>query len=235
MCKFKNNIMIRIIWITIVLLFLVLIYPFYCYTAEYNYDDDNDLIMLDNELYKIDSNGNLYKVADSGSNSQISITSSAAYFAIVKEGARIVPVIWNYLWRNLSKFDFFRKIRKFIFPRTISNYEKSMIKSSQLKKTYGKRVGRRDKIIDKHKQCGNITSCESMRIVNAPFDNKCNPIQLHHVAQEEDGIILELTSDEHSKNYSILHNHSKVSEIDRYKFEKWKKDYWKLRAIGICN
>lgn len=221
--------------IKIILLCLILIYPLSCYSAEYNYDDDNDLIMLDDELYKINSDGDLYKVADSSNNSQISIASSAAYFGILKEGVRVIPAIWNYLWRNLSKFEFFRKIRRFIFPRNISNYEKLIIKSSQLKKVYGKRVGKRDNIIDKNKQCNNITSCESMRLGNAPFDNKCNPIQLHHVAQEEDGIILELTSDEHSKNYSILHNHSKVSEINRYNFDRWKKDYWKLRAIGICN
>lgn len=219
-----------------IFLFTIIIAYSNSYAAEYSYDDDNNLILLDDTLYRIDRDGKLNKVADNdNSNNELLGMSSGSIGIFIRQGARILPSIWNYLWRNLSKFDFFRKIRKFIFPRKISNYEKNIIKDSLLKKYSGKRVGQRNKIINRNKKCNNKTSCESMVSGSAPFDTNCNPIQLHHVAQEEDGIILELTKDEHTSNYSTLHSHSKTSEINRSDFDRWKRDYWKSRAIQFCN
>lgn len=219
-----------------VFLFAISIIYSTTYAVEYSYDDDNDLILLDDTLYSIDKDGKLNKVADNdNSDKELEGMSAGSIGIFIRQGARILPSIWNYLWRNLSKLDFFRKIRKFIFPRKISNYEKNIIKDSLLKKYSGKRVGQRDKIINKNKKCNNKTSCDSMLGGGAPFDNYCNPIQLHHVAQEEDGIILELTKDEHTSNYSTLHSYSKTSEINRTDFDRWKRDYWKSRAIQFCN
>ncbi|MBD5607291.1 MAG: hypothetical protein HDQ93_00355 [Desulfovibrio sp.] len=219
---------------TIFILFIwVFLYNTLAYSSTYSFDNTNNLLLLDNELYEINSSGKLEKVAED-TDTETSIMNGAMAFGFIKQGAKIIPWVWNWLWRRLSAFEFMRNIRKFIFPRNISQFEKNIIKESLLKKSYGRRVGQRDKIISKYKICRDKTSCQSMKVGGAPFDNSCNPINLHHVAQEEDGLLLELTAEEHSKNYAYLHNHSNVSEINRSSFERWKRDYWKLRAIDFC-
>ena len=56
-------------------------------------------------------------------------------------------------------------------------------------------------------------------------------IHLHHIGQEENSPLAELTLSEHlgKGNYSILHDVSKPSKIDRIKFGKTKPIYWKIR------
>lgn len=67
----------------------------------------------------------------------------------------------------------------------------------------------------------------------SPISKDGNTIELHHIGQENDSPLAELTKNEHrgKENYSILHNPEKVSEINRIEFEKERIAYWKKRAI----
>lgn len=61
-------------------------------------------------------------------------------------------------------------------------------------------------------------------------DNK--PVNLHHIDQTMDGGIIELTQSYHRMNFSRLHKNTGQSKslIDRSKFSKWRRNYWKDRA-----
>ncbi|MBU0906404.1 MAG: HNH/ENDO VII family nuclease [Firmicutes bacterium] len=61
------------------------------------------------------------------------------------------------------------------------------------------------------------------------------PIELHHIGQEMDGPLAELTPLEHRGpgNYSVLHEVGKESEINRTLFNAEKEAHWKARAEEI--
>lgn len=80
------------------------------------------------------------------------------------------------------------------------------------------------------------TNLERMGQGLAPLkDGK--PIELHHIGQDMDSPLAELTKDEHMRNGNdtILHDKQKESDIDRVEFKKEKEDYWKARAEQIRN
>jgi hypothetical protein len=60
-------------------------------------------------------------------------------------------------------------------------------------------------------------------------------IELHHIGQEMDAPLAELKLIEHrgEGNYSVLHDATKVSEIDRPRFNLEKVEHWKARAVQI--
>jgi hypothetical protein len=74
------------------------------------------------------------------------------------------------------------------------------------------------------------TNIERMRLGLAPIGKDGKPVELHHLEQDANGIIVEVLSSEHKKYYKELHYHKTVSEIDRNRFNQWKKSYWKERA-----
>ena len=108
-----------------------------------------------------------------------------------------------------------------------------IIKSAKIKKVAGRSVAQRDSIIN-HGSCLLKSSCSEMKIGNAAFDKNCKKINLHHLLQETDGLILELTEEEHHSKYDEIHRHTEISEIDRQEFNKWKSSYWKNRYSEIC-
>jgi hypothetical protein len=61
------------------------------------------------------------------------------------------------------------------------------------------------------------------------------PVELHHIGQEMDSPLAELTPTEHrgEGNYSTLHDVTKESEINRTLFNAEKEAYWKARAEQI--
>ncbi len=65
----------------------------------------------------------------------------------------------------------------------------------------------------------------------APIGDDGKTINLHHLKQQKNGIIVEMTQTEHRKSSKILHRYSKKSEIDRKEFDKFRKEYWKKRVI----
>lgn len=201
-----------------------------------NGDDNNKYIRLDSDLYKVGSNGELTPVIYAEEDLDPNYSPGTAFSAAIGV-YRIVPSLYRiikHLWRCLSTSKFIQNIRKLFFPRKISEFEKCIIKNSKVVTYNGKNVSQRTTIIDKSKNCGGITSCEAMRNGNAPFSKSCSLIQLHHVLQEDDGLILELTQEEHSQNYADIHKHTNISEINRLEFDKWRRDYWKERGKQLC-
>jgi RHS repeat-associated protein len=66
----------------------------------------------------------------------------------------------------------------------------------------------------------------------APRDGDGRPINLHHVGQKNDGEVDELPWGAHMGNGNNQLNHTpgQQSEIDRGKFNNWRKKYWKKEA-----
>ncbi|MEH6942061.1 HNH/ENDO VII family nuclease [Bacillus sp. JJ722] len=75
------------------------------------------------------------------------------------------------------------------------------------------------------------TNLDRMEQGKAPLiDGK--PVELHHIGQEMDSPLAELTQTEHRGpgNDAVLHDKQKETEIDRNKFNAEREDHWKARA-----
>lgn len=61
------------------------------------------------------------------------------------------------------------------------------------------------------------------------------PIELHHIGQNSDSPLAELTVEEHRGpgNDGILHDKTVESDIDRQEFKKEREDHWKERAAQV--
>jgi hypothetical protein len=81
------------------------------------------------------------------------------------------------------------------------------------------------------------TNLERMEKGLPPQDADGKPYQLHHIGQNADSPLAELTQSEHmgGGNNKILHDVTKDSEIDRGDFQKERTDHWKQRAEDIKN
>lgn len=77
------------------------------------------------------------------------------------------------------------------------------------------------------------TNLERMQQGKAPLDQNGKPYELHHIGQNKDSPLAELTQQEHrgKGNDTILHDKQKESEIDRQEFSKEKAEHWKARAM----
>ncbi|WP_199063419.1 HNH/ENDO VII family nuclease [Serratia sp. ASV30] len=81
------------------------------------------------------------------------------------------------------------------------------------------------------------TNLERMEKGLPPQDSDGKPYQLHHIGQNADSPLAELTQSEHmgGGNNKILHDVTKDSEIDRSDFKTERTDHWKQRAEEIKN
>jgi hypothetical protein len=79
------------------------------------------------------------------------------------------------------------------------------------------------------------TNLERMEQGFAPLDPDGKPYELHHVQQEDQGLLAELTRAEHrgEGNDGILHDRKGPSEIDREAFEEVRADHWRARAAEL--
>ena len=66
----------------------------------------------------------------------------------------------------------------------------------------------------------------------SPINKDGKVIELHHIGQNADSPLAELTQQEHrgKGNDTILHDKTKESEIDRVKFTRERNDYWTDRV-----
>lgn len=78
------------------------------------------------------------------------------------------------------------------------------------------------------------TNKERMEQGLAPLTKDGKVVELHHIGQQSDSPLAELTMDEHrgKGNDSVLHDKTQESEIDRNVFNGEKEDHWKARAEG---
>jgi len=113
----------------------------------------------------------------------------------------------------------------------ISYIERELKDSSKIERVEGKIVAKRD-ITFKPCQKDSLgkTNLERMQKGLAPIGTDGKSIELHHLKQKNNGIIIEVTNDEHNKYSKTLHRYKDESEIDRREFEKWKRKYWRQRA-----
>ena len=113
--------------------------------------------------------------------------------------------------------------------RRISILEKELINSNGAKKIniFGRMVVKRD-----------IFKCNRKNITlmlngNVPFGFDGKRVELHHLKQQKNGTLIELTQTEHNKYSSVLHRYVKKGSniTDRNSgFASFRKKYWKSRA-----
>jgi RHS repeat-associated protein len=117
----------------------------------------------------------------------------------------------------------------------------------------GRKVYQRDELIDPEiVDSFGRTNLQRMQVGNAPIGPDGLELNLHHLTQDEPGPMVELVSSYHSENDRILHMYSNQWDktwggpdgvrrtydsappsMDRRPFNKWKKSYWKTRALDF--
>jgi len=122
-------------------------------------------------------------------------------------------------------------IEKYFKSIGITDLEQKLLDCGKIERSHGKIVVKRDETFDiSFTDALGRTNKQRMEDGLAPIGNDNKSIELHHLKQKENGVILELTSDEHNTNSKVLHRYETQSQINREDFIKWKKKYWKDRA-----
>lgn len=112
-----------------------------------------------------------------------------------------------------------------------SAFEKELIRGGTKAGVAGREVVKRNQTFDPNvKDALGRTNTQRMRAGFAPIGRDGRPVELHHMGQKNDGLIVEITSVQHRANSADLHRHTNTSEINRQRFNEWKKEYWKKRA-----
>lgn len=115
--------------------------------------------------------------------------------------------------------------------RRMTNFELQLISSGKKVSVNGKVVVKKDRLFDPEYLDGRgVSNIERMKRGDAPIARDGNPINLHHMKQQNNGMLVEMSSILHREHTALFHRYTKVSEIDRDEFRDWKKDYWKIRA-----
>lgn len=75
------------------------------------------------------------------------------------------------------------------------------------------------------------TNAERIKSNLSPITKSGDVVELHHVGQDPDSPLAELTRDQHrgAGNDTVLHQKNIESRIDREEFQKEKSQYWKTR------
>jgi len=137
--------------------------------------------------------------------------------------------IGEYLNEKIA--DTLNQVESYFESIGISDIERELKESSKIETVEGKIVAKRDIVFKPCAKDGvNRSNIDRMKEGLAPIGTDGKSIELHHLKQKENGIIVEVTNDEHNKYSKTLHRYRDESEIDRKEFEKWKRKYWKQRA-----
>ena len=122
-----------------------------------------------------------------------------------------------------------REIRHQIGPEEAAIYEGAGLRTEEVA---GRECLVRDDIDWDQVDSSGRTNAERAAQGLAPLDAAGRTYELHHVGQEADGVLAELTTDEHrsADNYEILHDPGRSSEIDREAFAEQRAEHWKARA-----
>lgn len=117
--------------------------------------------------------------------------------------------------------------------RRMTNLEKEFSESGIKTKFSGRDFIKRDYLSDsKYVDATGMSKKERMTLGLAPIGKDGNPINLHHMKQQNNGVIVELSQTEHKKYSDILHRYAGrgESEINREEFNELRSAYWKERA-----
>jgi hypothetical protein len=115
--------------------------------------------------------------------------------------------------------------------RRMTNSEMLMVNSGIKIRFAGNDFIKRNELFDPKKKDGaRRSNVERMREGLAPLGKDGNPINLHHMKQQINGVIVEASHTEHKNNSGSWHRYSRISEIDRDDFNRTRSAYWKERA-----
>ena len=92
--------------------------------------------------------------------------------------------------------------------------------------------------IDYNQEIDGQTNFERMKQGKCPYSKDGQKIELHHIGQNPDAPLAELTQTEHrgQKNDMTLHDKTiDETKIDREKFRAERENHWKARAEQIEN
>lgn len=135
---------------------------------------------------------------------------------------------------NLEKFKYDIKIKytdieKYLSVDEIEIYETSNL---ELKEVNDRDILAKSDINPSQLDAFGKTNLERMEQGKPPLDGQGRPIELHHIGQGKNSPLAELTVQEHRgpENYSILHDRSKPTEINRLEFKIEREEHWKARA-----
>ncbi|WP_281189376.1 HNH/ENDO VII family nuclease [Vibrio diabolicus] len=136
-------------------------------------------------------------------------------------------------WDKYGSARIVKALHKCKYPnpaiRRINRLEKSFIESGIKQTVLGKKVIQRDQVVQFNEE--NLALMFSGK---APLDDNGKKVNLHHLKQQESGVIVELSNYEHKVNDAVLHRHTDVSEIDRPEFDRFREKYWRERAESFC-
>ena len=110
--------------------------------------------------------------------------------------------------------------------RRMTTYEKKIITDGQQVKLNNVTVIQRNHIFRK-----TPANLALMRAGKPPIGIDGEPVQLHHMKQQNRGLIIEiLAKDEHRIEYKKLHRYTNKTEINRSRFNAFRTAYWKERS-----
>ena len=81
-----------------------------------------------------------------------------------------------------------------------------------------------------------MTNLQRMKLGKSPIGTDGNPIQLHHILQKENGIVVEIMEITHHEYYSQLHGLVKDglsfrnNTLLNKQYNNFRYKYWKWRA-----
>lgn len=117
---------------------------------------------------------------------------------------------------------------------TVSPEEMAIYDSAglQAEEVAGRECLVRDDINWQQTDSNGVSNIERAADGLAPVDAQRETYDLHHVQQENDGQLAELSTDDHrgAANDAILHDKVGASEIDREAFREIRAEHWQARA-----
>lgn len=137
--------------------------------------------------------------------------------------------------RNFRKSFSFSNILKEHGHMHINRAEANMMKGGKYAKIASRDVIYNDKLFtNEQKDAYGVTNCMRMGRGFAPLGHDGVEINLHHLHQKNDGVIVETLSTYHRRYSNELHNYKTISEINRDSFLEWRREYWKKRHRMRC-
>ena len=114
--------------------------------------------------------------------------------------------------------------------RRMTKLEKSFIDSGKKAKYKGQEFVKRDVFDKEYVDAAGQSNRDRMTQGLSPIGRDGKPVNLHHMKQQNNGTIVELTNTEHNEYSKTLHRYTEKSEINRDEFNKLRAVYWKERS-----
>ncbi len=117
--------------------------------------------------------------------------------------------------------------------RRMTTLEKEIVESGRKTRFSGQDFIKRNDLFDsKYVDATGKSNLDRMRQGLAPIGKDGNSINLHHMKQQNNGVISEVSKAEHIEYSDIFHRYASKneSEIDRAAFDKLRSAYWQERA-----